>query len=61
MSNEKRSFNTSRRIRKGCKERLNHLMLKRSLSKITKVISDENLNKKSILELDQENISRFIN
>ena len=40
-SNEKRSYNTSRRIRKGCKERLNHLMLMRPLRNKTKVLSDE--------------------
>lgn len=41
MSNVKRSYNTSRRIRKGCKERLNHLMLMRPLRNKTKVLSDE--------------------
>lgn len=41
MSNEKRSYNTSRRIRKGYKERLNHLMLKRPLRSKTKVLADE--------------------
>ena len=41
MSNEKRSYNTSRRIRKGYKERLNHLMLKRPLRYKTKVLTDE--------------------
>ena len=41
MSNVKRSYNTSRRIRKGYKERLNRLMLKRPLRHKTKVLSDE--------------------
>ena len=41
MSNVKRSYNTSRRKRKGYKERLNHLMLKRPLRYKTKVLTDE--------------------
>lgn len=41
MSNVKRSYNTSRRIRKGYKERLNHLMLMRPLRYKTKVLTDE--------------------
>jgi len=41
MSNVKRSYNTSRRIRKGCKERLNHLMLMRPLRFKTTVLTDE--------------------
>ena len=41
MSNVKRSYNTSRRIRKGYKERLNHLMLMRPLRFRTKVLTDE--------------------
>jgi len=41
MSNVKRSYNTSRRIRKGYKERLNRLMLMRPLRIKTNVLSDE--------------------
>ena len=41
MSNEERSYNTSRRIRKGYKERLNRLMLMRPLRYKTKVLTDE--------------------
>ena len=41
MSNEERSYNTSRRIQKGYKERLNRLMLLRPLRYKTKVLSDE--------------------
>ena len=53
MSNVKRSYNTSRRIRKGYKERLNHLMLMRPLRYKTKVLSDEY--KIESLFRDQEN------
>ena len=41
MSNVKRSYNTSRRIRKGYKERLNRLMLMQPLRYKTKVLTDE--------------------
>lgn len=41
MSNVKRSYNTSRRIRKGYEKRLNRLMLMRPLRSKTKVLADE--------------------
>lgn len=42
MSNVKRSYNTSRRIRKGCKlERLIRFVLMRPLRTKTKVLADE--------------------
>ena len=41
MSNVKRSYNTSRRIRKGYKERLNRLILIRPLRTKTNVLADE--------------------
>jgi len=41
MSNVKRSYNTSRRIRKGYEKRLNRLMLMRPLRYKTKVLADE--------------------
>ena len=66
MSNVKRSYNTSRRIRKGYKERLNRLMLKRPLRHKTKVLSDESRLESPFLQIkvksskDQENnISSF--
>ena len=64
MSNVKRSYNTSRRIRKGYKERLNRLMLKRPLRHKTKVLSDEYGLESPFLQVksskDQEkNISSF--
>ena len=57
MSNVKRSYNTSRRIRKGYKERLNHLMLKRPLRYKTKVLTDEYVIESpfSSMREDQEN------
>lgn len=41
MSNVKRSYNTSRRIRKGFKERVNHFDLMRPLRIIAKAMTDE--------------------
>ena len=55
MSNVKRSYNTSRRIRKGYKERLNHLMLMRPLRYKTKVLSDESKLESPQKIKDQEN------
>ena len=44
MSNVKRSYNTSRRIRKGCKlERLIRFVLMRPLRTKTKVLADEHI------------------
>jgi hypothetical protein len=52
MSNVKRSYNTSRRIRKGFKERVNHFDLMRPLRIIAKAMTDEY--KIESLFLDQE-------
>jgi hypothetical protein len=69
MSNDKEDNNTSRRIRKGYKERLNLLMLMRPLRTKTKVLADEfvteNLNKLIIkirkLKLIKHNLTILYN
>jgi len=43
MSNVKRSYNTSRRIRKGYKERLIRFVLMRPLRDVAKATTDESI------------------